>query len=140
MDHEHATAKEVTRAETTRSWLLLFGVLGGPTAWAVQIIVAPDLAEVLCYPGAERSGPVVFGLALQPFIVVLSVVLTAVVIASGIAAFTCWRKLRRPDDAATGGRARWMAEAGMLVSALFLLSTVVGFLPVLFLDECVTSL
>jgi hypothetical protein len=118
------TAKSITRAETRGSLLLWFGILAGPLAWTTQVIVAPDLAEVLCYSGAEGSGRgQVYGIDIQIFIVALR----------------CSRALRATEDSTTARRASWMARAGILVSALFALATVIGFIPVFLLESCTTT-
>jgi len=134
------TAERVTRAETKGSLLLWFGILAGPLAWTTQVIVAPDLAEVLCYSGAEGSGRgEIYGLDIQVFIVALTALLTAVCLAGLLVAIRCSRTLRAADDPTTAGRATWMARAGILVSALFALATVIGFIPVWFLESCTTA-
>ncbi len=134
------SAKRVTKAETRGSILLWFGILAGPLAWTTQVLVAPDLAEVLCYPGAARSGrALVYGINIQVFIVMLTAVLTLVCLAGLLVSLRCWKLQREGGDATTAGRALWMAQAGILVSALFALATVVGFIPVVFLDACTTA-
>jgi hypothetical protein len=134
------TARRTTRAETAGSLLLWFGILAAPLAWTTQVILAPDLAEVLCYPGARGSGRAqVYGMDIQVFIVALTAALTLVCLAGLVVSLRCSRALRTADDAAPGGRARWMARAGVLVSALFGLATVIGFIPVFVLEACATA-
>lgn len=130
-------AKEITRAETRQSLLLWFGILAAPLAWTLQLVIAPDLNEILCYPGAARSGRAeIYGLGIELFLVVLTAVLTVVGVVGGIAAYFCWRRLRASNDTTPASRASWMAFAGMLVSVLFVLALVVGFLPMVFLGPC----
>lgn len=134
------TARRITRAETRGSLLLWFGILAGPLAWTTQVIVAPDLAEVLCYSGAEGSGRgQVYGVDIQVFIVALTALLTLVCLAGLVASLRCSRALRATEDSTTAGRATWMARAGILVSALFALATVIGFIPVFLLESCTTA-
>jgi hypothetical protein len=134
------TAKRITRAETRESLLLWFGILAGPLAWTTQVIVAPDLAEVLCYSGAEASGRgQIYGLEVQVFIVALTALLTLVCLAGLGVSLRCWRVLRAAEDLTTAGRATWMALAGILVSALFALATIIGFIPVFLLETCTTT-
>jgi hypothetical protein len=134
------TARRITRAETKESLLLWFGILAGPLAWTTQVIVAPDLAEVLCYSGAEGSGRgQIYGVDIQAFIVALTAALTLVCLAGVLVSLRCWRVLRAMDDTTTARRATWMALAGILVSTLFALATVIGFIPVFLLESCVTA-
>lgn len=131
----------MTRAETRQSLLLWFGILASPLAWTAQVIVAPDLVEVLCYPGAAESGRgQVWGIGIEVFLVVLTSLLTLVALIATAVSLLCWRRLRASRDETQGQRATWMAGAGILVSALFLLAIVVGFIPMLFLESCMTAL
>jgi hypothetical protein len=133
-------AKDVTRAETRESLLLWFGILAAPLAWTAQILVAPDLAEILCYRGAAGSGHSrVYGLPLESVLFALNVALTAVAVAGVIVSFACWRRVRGAHDPTPAQRATWMALAGILVSALFLIAIVIGFIPLYFLESCTTS-
>jgi hypothetical protein len=134
------TARRITRAETRGSLLLWFGILAGPLAWTTQVIVAPDLAEVLCYSGAEGSGRgQAYGVDIQVFIVALTALLTLVCLTGLVVSLRCSRVLRTSEDSTTAGRATWMARAGILVSALFTLATVIGFIPVFLLESCTTA-
>jgi hypothetical protein len=135
------SAREVTRSETKGSWLLWFGVLAAPLAWTAQVIVAPDLAEILCYPGAAESGQGnVYGLTLETFLLVFNAALTAVAAAGIVASLRCRRALRSHRDHTPAQRATWMALAGLLVSTLFLIAIAVGFIPLFFLESCTGSL
>ena len=135
-----AAARAATGAETRGSLLLWFGILAGPLAWTLQVLVAPDLNEVLCLPGARGSGRgEVWGMDVESFL--LGVSAGAAVLASlgGVASFSCLRRLGARPDGTPGGRATWMARAGLFVSGLFLLAVVVGFLPFAFLESCEVS-
>jgi hypothetical protein len=138
---EQATTPErVTRAETSQSILLWFGILGGPLAWTAEILVAADLAEVLCYSGAEASGRAqIYGVDVEVFLVALTAVLTLMCVAAGIVAGRCLLSLRAAGDATTSRRATWMARAGVLVSILFGLATVIGLIPLYLLETCTSS-
>jgi hypothetical protein len=134
------TPDGVTRGETRGSVLLWFGILAGPLAWTAQVIVAPDLAEVLCYSGAKGSGRgQIYGLDIQVFIVVLTAALTAICLSGLLVSLKCSRAQRAARDTTPGRRATWMARAGVLVSSLFALATIVGFIPVFLLEACTTS-
>jgi hypothetical protein len=132
--------EETTRAETRQSFWLLFGVLAAPLAWLAQIVIAPDVAEIVCLPGAEGTGRgEVYGLTLEAFLAILTAAFTVVGLAALAGSIRCLRVLRRAGDDTPGRRATWMAYAGVLVSALFLLSIVVGFIPLFFVESCVTA-
>jgi hypothetical protein len=132
--------QETTRAETRHSFWLLFGVLAAPLAWLAQIFIAPDVAEIVCLPGAEGTGRgQIYGFALETFVLALIAISTVVGVAGVAASLRCLRALRRAGDDTAGRRATWMAYAGVLVSALFLLSSAVGFIPLFFLESCVTA-
>jgi hypothetical protein len=132
--------EHVTRRETTQSFLLWFGLLAGPLAWMAQTIVAPDLVEVLCYSGAAESGRAqVYGWPIEHFVLLLTAVLVAVTVAAALGSMSCLRKLRSSRTVTTGGRAGWMARGGILVSILFLISILVGALPLIFTEGCVTT-
>lgn len=138
---EERAARATTRDETRQSILLWIGILVPPLAWAVHLVVAGDVAELVCLPGAAGSGRgSVYGLDIEVFVVLLTAALALVALASGAASYSCWRRLRASPAYTTGSRAQWMARAGILVSALFLLSIVIGFLPVVFLRDCMTPL
>jgi hypothetical protein len=131
---------DATKAETKQSILLWFGILAAPAAWTLQVLLAPDLAEVLCYEAAAGSGRgEIYGLGMEPFLVVLTGLMAVVALLGVIVSLSCRRKLRRTSDPAAGGRAGWMALAGILVSVLFFVAIVVGFFPMIFLESCVVS-
>jgi hypothetical protein len=132
--------RETTTAETRQSFWLWFGVLAAPLAWFAQIVIAPDIAEIVCLPGAEGSGRgEVYGLALETFLLLMTGALTGIGVAALAASLRCLRTLKRAGDDTPARRATWMALAGVLVSALFLLSIAVGYIPLFFLESCVTS-
>jgi hypothetical protein len=140
MAGEGGHAEQVTRSETRESLLLWVGILAAPLAWTAQVIVAPDLAEILCYAGAAGSGRgVVYGMSLESFLLILTAVLAGVAVAGLVVSVRCRRELRARQDRTPARRATWMALAGILVSALFLIAIVVGFIPLYFLESCTTS-
>jgi hypothetical protein len=120
--------------------MLWFGVLAAPLAWLALIVIGPDVAEVVCLPGAEGSGRgQVYGLTIETFLLTLTAAFTIVAIAALAGSVRCLRVLRRAGDETPGRRATWMARAGVLVSGLLLLSIVVAFIPLYFLESCVTA-
>ena len=133
--------RDITRAETRRSLLLWFGILAGPLAWTAQVALAPDINEVLCYPGAESTGRgELYGVPMVAVVAIFSAAMLAVSLLGLAASLSCWRRVRRGRDATPARRATWMAFAGVLVGALFSLAIAVGFIPLAFLDACERSL
>jgi hypothetical protein len=120
--------------------MLWFGVLAAPLAWLALIVIGPDVAEIVCLPGAEGSGRgEVYGLTIETFLLMLTAAFTVVAVTALAGSVRCLRVIRRGGDDTPGRRATWMAQAGVLVSALLLLSIAVGFIPLFFLESCVTA-
>lgn len=127
--------KEVTRAETTGSMALWFGVLAGPLVWAVQLLLNFGLPEaVACAPGSRRSG-VLWGLGVQTVIQITNVVATGVTLLALLVSYRLYRRLLIADPT-HANRARWMATAGIFNSALFLILTALKFASPLSLGPC----
>ena len=132
-------AHAVTSSETKGSLLLWYGVLAGPLAWTAQIVIAPDLAEILCYPGATASGRGdVFGISVDTFLIGVNSLMTLIALSGLVASWLCWSRHRR-EDATPARRAAWMALAGVLVSSLFLVAIVVGYIPLFMLEPCAVA-
>jgi uncharacterized membrane protein YidH (DUF202 family) len=115
----------------TRLWA---GVLVAPIAW----IVAEGVGYVLASRGCHRASP---GEAANVGVVqdVLAAVLALVALTGLVIAAGNWRHVR--DTASNGspaawGRARFMALAGVVASALFVLGIVLFALPPLLIDVC----
>jgi hypothetical protein len=126
--------RAVSRAEGRGSAFLWFGVLGGPAAWSVEIIVGYGVEEIACSTGSASEE--IEGIGIEPIIVLLTLFLGAVTAAAGLLAFGCLRRLRASRGAAPGGRAEWMAIAGIATSAIFLVLILVNLLSVVFLGVC----
>lgn len=122
-------ATEVTRAEAKGSGWLWFGVLGGPAAWSLQTLIGSELDEIACSPGATTPGIV------EPVILAASAICFGITILAGVLSWRCLRALSGSDDT-NGRRATWMARAGILTSAFFVIAIFQGFLPSLFLSAC----
>jgi hypothetical protein len=129
-------ARAITRAETRGSVLLWIGVLAGPLAWTVQLLVNYMLEEFIsCTPGSQTPGEIL-GLGVESIILTVNVVLATATLAGGLVAFRCLRDVS--DQQNSGGRARWMARAGVINSVIFLLIILVGFAPPVVLSVCRT--
>jgi hypothetical protein len=127
--------KEITRAETTGSYRLWYGILAPPIVWACQLLLDFGLNEsVACAPGSRPQGQF-FNTSIDVVIQIVNAVATALAVLALVLAFGCYRKLRGADST-DAQRARWMAIAGMFDSALFLMLILMKFVPVLFLHGC----
>jgi hypothetical protein len=117
---------------------LWFGLFGAPVAWSLQLLTSYALVAHGCYPDAEpMTMPVVPGLRT----LVLGTGAAALVVAllAGSSAWRSWRATQDGHEAlleAGEGRTRFMALAGMLLSAVFVLGIVMNVVPLLMLRPC----
>jgi hypothetical protein len=121
---------------------LWFGLFGAPVVWSLQLLTSYALVAHGCYPDAEpMTMPVVPGLRT----LVLGTGAAALVVAL-LAGGSAWRSWRATQHAHEGGhealleagegRTRFMALAGMLLSAVFVLGIVMNVVPLLMLRPC----
>ena len=129
--------RTITAAETKGSWKLWFAVLGSPLAWAGGLVVNYSLEELFaCSPSAEQPGEIL-GFPVRTVALMVTSAMAVVAAASGLAAFSCWRRLRLADAGDERlDRARWMAFAGIVEVVLFLPAILLGFVPPLLLSPC----
>jgi hypothetical protein len=126
-------AKVVSRREGRGSAALWFGVFAGPAAWSLQVLIGYNAEEIACSAGSQSEELV--GVDIEPLLAVVHIALTAVTLAALIVSIRLLR-LHSRGDSTTGGRATWMALAGVMVSVLFLVVLVSGFAPMWFLTTC----
>ncbi|HEX2241035.1 MAG TPA: hypothetical protein VHJ82_07855 [Actinomycetota bacterium] len=132
-------AEEISRREGRGSFLLWFGLLGAPLAWVTQLVVNYSLEEwFACSPGAQERGEVA-GLGVPTAAVIVSATLTVVAVLAGLVAWRCLRRMTTRSDASVGGRARWMAVAGIMNTILYTIALVASFAPPALLDVCRSS-
>jgi hypothetical protein len=112
---------------------LWFGVLAGPAAWSLQVVIGYGAEEIACSSGSQSDELV--GIPVESFIVAVNAALSAVTLAALIVSIRSLR-LHRADDPTTGSRATWMGVAGVMVSVLFLIVLMSGFAPMSFLSTC----
>ncbi len=119
-----------------------FGLIGAPLAWILQEAVNVGLSGYACYP---RDVPLAEPLWPQLGSITLGVEVIAIVVCIGawIAACVSWRRSRneRPGDAhqligSGDGRTRFMAMAGMMISALFLIAVAAAALNIAGTPPC----
>lgn len=131
--------KEITRAEGRSSVLLWFGLLGGPLVWSGQLLLNYGLEEaVVCAPGSG-PGTLFLGMGIDTVIQIINSVAVAITLFALAVSFRCYRRLGG-EDPTEGGRARWMAVAGMFNSTLFLFVISLKFASPFFLDPCTSPL
>jgi hypothetical protein len=131
--------KAITRAETTGSFLLWYGVLAPPIVWALQLLLDFGLDEsVACTPGARFSG-MLFNVSVGTAVQIVNGVAAALTLLAIFISYRCYRHLQVSDHT-VANRARWMAMAGLFNGALFFLITVMKFAVPAFLSPCVHSL
>lgn len=120
------------------SALLWFGVLGAPSAWAIQLTLNYSLEEwFACAPSTTDPGRVL-GASVPTAALLTSSVLTVIAVAAGIVSLSCYRKISANGDA-VAQRAKWMAVAGIMNSVLYLIIILASFGPPLLLDVCEVS-
>ena len=117
--------------------VLWFGIFGAPAAWALQTIVDYGLVSHFCYPDAKPRLAPTFG-ALRGTGIVVSVIVTVVALLAMTTALRSWSATRHGHDAehhelleVGEGRARFMAFAGVLLSAVFLFAVLMNALPLI---------
>jgi hypothetical protein len=104
---------------------LWLGLLAGPLAWLTQLAVS--------YPLVPLSCRVEWGAIFH--LVTLVTALAAV--AAGTVAWQNWQQLRAEEGGGTQlERQRFMALGGAISGALFLVTIVAQWLPVLFIGPC----
>jgi hypothetical protein len=133
--HPAPAARPVTPAA------LWFGLFGAPVAWSLQLLASYSLVAHGCYPDAEPMAmPVVPGL--RTLVLGTGAAALAVALLAGGSAWRSWRATQHGDGGqealleAGEGRTRFMAVAGMLLSAVFVLGILMNVVPLLLLRPC----
>jgi hypothetical protein len=111
---------------------LWFGLLGGPVAWTLQLLVDYPLVAHYCFPdAAKRTMPTLDSLHL--LVIIVSALALAVGIAALLTAIRSWRvsggefgseRVTLVEAAPPPGRVRFMALGGILASSLTILGIV----------------
>jgi hypothetical protein len=131
----NAVRERLTRAERTRLWL---GLLLAPTAWLLAEAIGYLISARSCTPG--QAGIPIYGPHRPTTVEVVLVAVLAAAAAAGL-----WFAIRSGgteadhgsnDDPPPRGRARFMAQAGVLVSGLLLVGIVFFGLPPLLVNGC----
>ncbi|HEX5368014.1 MAG TPA: hypothetical protein VFY10_01225 [Dehalococcoidia bacterium] len=118
---------EVPRDRLPSIWLLWFGLLAPPIAWAGHLSIEYFLTTLQCQLTTPLAKTLI--LAVWPVLVVIGLV-------AGVVAYLSWRKLEGLPENPAVNRARFMAVAGMLLTGLFVIGLVYGTVPIFVLDHC----
>jgi hypothetical protein len=127
---------------------LWFGVFGGPAGWTLQQVAGYAVLAQSCFPGRlPRPG---VELATDARVAAAAVSIGAIVLgaAAFATAFTTWRATRRSpatpqsaprqesEEQLIHGRVAFLGLAGVLVSALFVLSSLFSGIHLVVLRSC----
>jgi hypothetical protein len=137
-----AVAHPAPPGRTIAPAALWFGLFGAPAVWSLQLLASYALVAHGCYPDAEpMTMPVIPGLT--TFVLGTGAAALAVALLAGGLAWRSWRTTRHEHQGehealleAGEGRRRFMALAGILLSAVFVLGIVMNAVPVLLLRPC----
>ena len=131
-----ASATERRLVPEARPWLAWAGVLIGPGAWFAELFGNWILGEVIaCAPANQPAGQL-FGRSLDVTVTAFDVVLLALTVLAGVGSFLELRRIRSGSDPTPGGRASWLAGAGVMTSLLFTALIVVTFVPTALIRSC----
>ena len=132
------------RRDIVSTGVLWFGIFGAPAAWALQTIVNYGLVSHFCFPGTMPRRTPTFD-ALRGTGIAVSIVVIVVALVALATAFRSWRATRHGHDAehhelleVGEGRARFMAFAGILLSAVFLFAVLMNAVPLVTNAMCMT--
>jgi hypothetical protein len=119
---------------------LIFGVLGAPSAWAIQEWSKYALTSHMCYPG---SVPAAAPGWLWPLLLVIDIAALIVALAAIFVSYRIWHKARdeRQGDAGAlaeigEGRTRFFALWGMVGGGAFAMAILFDLIAVLVLPLC----
>jgi uncharacterized membrane protein YidH (DUF202 family) len=112
--------------------LVWFGVLGGPLAWTLSLVLGVEVSDAACSTvGAPAS--------LDAWALGIAVVGGLVAAAAEVAAIGVFRATRDSGHELPASRIHFLSVIGMVVGALFLVLILMSGLGSLALPECVQS-
>ncbi len=134
----HGTVAEISRREGRGSFLLWFGALAPPTAWALQLVVNYSLEEwFACAPSTQEPGQVL-GFTVDTIAFVVTTALVLLSLAGLAVALRCLRRLRG-QTTESGRRSHWMALAGVLNGILYTIIIIASYGVPAILETCRTT-
>lgn len=118
---------------------LSFSFISGPVIWIIHFVLIWAIGEMGCMAGLGQW--LVLGVnSIQALVVLATVPAVALTLFSLFIAYRNWRRLGGVNDEIqtdTEGRQRFMAFAGIVLSALFTIVMIVELIPVFILPSCV---
>jgi hypothetical protein len=130
-----ADAMTDTERATHRSPWGWAGVLVGPIAWMAQLLLSWAVGEILACGRAVVDPGRVLGIDANAVVAIMNAVLLALTAVAGIGSLVELRAIRRSDPT-PGGRATWLATAGVMTSVLFVVLIATSFVPVALIEGC----
>jgi hypothetical protein len=111
---------------------LLFGVIGPPAAWALHLSLLYPLVPFVC-----RTGGTIL-------LYIIAFVLIGVIAFAGFVSWRSWKSIgnerqRRMLDGLSAERQGFMAFLGMLSAGFFIFASILGTLPIFFLQPCLVA-
>lgn len=127
MDAPTIKVREDHPADNRINWGLWFGILGGPIAWSLHLLICYPLVRPICQ----------YGDILVLHAISLGLALTAV--AAGVVAWRRWHGNREQDVAGDGSRENFMALYGTLSGGLFAVAIIVAWVPIFLVNPCLEA-
>jgi hypothetical protein len=140
----HAEARPAPHRGRVDGAPLIFGVMAGPIAWGLQLLVNYGLASHFCFPGSvPLDQPDGLSGYLRSVLIAVNVVAIAIAIGATAVSFKAWRSTRGELSGGSAdlvdigeGRTRFLAFWGMMTGSGFLLAIVFNLVGVLGLQLC----
>ena len=130
-----SASEKTARAEYPRQLLAVYGVVGAPAAWVVELLGGYGTQETACSVGSGSPG--LSGNA-NTAIGVLTVAMLLVALGSAFAARATARAIDAEAIADPRGRVAFMAKVGTVASLLFALAIVLSGIPIFAIESCHT--
>jgi hypothetical protein len=140
---QNRTAQSRSAVRAISPAVLLTGFLAGPVLWSLHLLISQILISAACSRSGAGFWRTSFG-ALAGWQLVLLLVTLAFVLLIIAVNLTAMRSWRRNDDHAgiigseggSAGRSSWLALAGILLSAFFLIGIVAAGVPLNRMSGC----
>ena len=126
----HAPAHPAPHRDRVGPSALAFGVIAGPLAWGVHLLVNYGIASHACFPGnVTRSAPPRGSDWLWPLLIGSDVIAIAIAAFAALISYRSWRITRREFSGHADklieigeSRTRFLALWGMMISAGFMVA------------------
>ena len=122
--------------------VLVFGLAAAPLAWIAQTSLNYLVASRACYPFDARKLQVVVD-GLWPLVIIAALVALAVGIIAAMVSWRAWRATREEHHGGghqaievAEGRTRFLALAGVMLSALFVAAVVFNAVGLFVVPPC----